>query len=113
MSFIEKALQRLKQQEETMAPLGRLDPPADPVEDPPMAPGIATAAPVDNAPGFQTSPDPRPHRGKVVSIDRQRLREEGFLAPDDQQRRMADEYRRIKRPIIAHAFGIGATQVEK
>jgi exopolysaccharide/PEP-CTERM locus tyrosine autokinase len=95
MSFIEKALQRLKQEDKPIIPLGRLDAP----EAPPHENIVVKSA--------------RPSQGKLVSIDRQRLREEGFLAPDEYQRRMADEYRRIKRPLIAHGFGIGATRIEK
>jgi exopolysaccharide/PEP-CTERM locus tyrosine autokinase len=45
--------------------------------------------------------------GLVIALDRARLREEGFLAPEDQRRQMADEYRRIKRPLLANAFGVG------
>jgi receptor protein-tyrosine kinase len=115
MSFIEKALQRLKQQEETMVPLGRLDvagPHASELTSPPgqKAPEESLEAPVQPAKAKATA---KARRGKLVSIDRQRLREEGFLAPDEYQRRMADEYRRIKRPLIAHAFGIGATKIDK
>jgi len=50
--------------------------------------------------------------GLLIALDRARLREEGFLAPEDQRRQMADEYRRIKRPLIANAFGIGVPKVE-
>src|SRR5690606_8955698 len=49
--------------------------------------------------------------GRVVTVDRDRLREAGFLAPEKHQRRMADEYRRIKRPLIANAYGVGVPQV--
>ncbi|NHA15387.1 XrtA-associated tyrosine autokinase [Thioalkalivibrio sp. XN279] len=162
MSFVEKALKRLKQQEKPMVPLGQLDirerqaaldaeasaetiPAAHPAATvPPVAqgdPGVAqqdgpptptaTAAPAASAPPSATAPatpaevqdhatqhageEPGPPRPgtKIVAVDRLRLREEGFLAPDEYERRMADEYRRIKRPLIAHAFGLGATQVEK
>lgn len=51
---------------------------------------------------------PRP----MVTLDRGRLKEEGFLASDEVERVKAEEYRRIKRPLLAHAFGIGATQIE-
>ena len=152
MSFVEKALARLKQQEKPMAPLGQLDvrerpsPKAPEGGDPAVSaaeastappPVIAAPAPPANSvtppgaqpvgqPGTQpmATPDepaqqagaepgaPRPGT-KIVSINRARLREEGFLAPDEYERRMADEYRRIKRPLIAHAFGMGATQTEK
>jgi receptor protein-tyrosine kinase len=47
-----------------------------------------------------------------IVVDRERLREAGFLAPEEYERRLAEEYRRIKRPLLAHAFGIGATRVE-
>lgn len=50
-------------------------------------------------------------RGRIVSVDRDRLREAGFLAPEKHQRRMADEYRRIKRPLIANALGIGVPKI--
>ena len=125
MSFVEKALQRLKQQDREMAPLGEYvadsDPDAvtvtamDPVAEPEASPAAA-ATPDPAAAG----PAPRPARRarqvgpqrRVVAVDRSRLREEGFLAPEKYQRRMADEYRRIKRPLIANAFGIGVPALE-
>ena len=53
----------------------------------------------------------RTGHGKHVAVNRDRLREEGFLAPEKYQRQMADEYRRIKRPLIANAFGVGVPKV--
>ena len=47
----------------------------------------------------------------AVVVDRDALRRAGFLAPEDYERRLAEEYRRIKRPLLANAFGIGAAQV--
>jgi receptor protein-tyrosine kinase len=49
---------------------------------------------------------------KTLHIDRQVLREAGLLAPDHDARRLAAQYRRIKRPLIRHAFGRRATKVE-
>lgn len=70
----------------------------------------AEQAPIPQAPVPDRAPGPG--NGKLVVIDRQRMREEGFLAPEKYERQMADEYRRIKRPLIANAFGIGVTRVE-
>jgi protein-tyrosine kinase len=43
--------------------------------------------------------------GRRVLIDRDALRSAGYLPDADQDRRFADEYRQIKRPLLAHAFG--------
>ena len=47
-----------------------------------------------------------------VAVDRDRLREAGFLAPEEYERRLAEEYRRIKRPLLANAFGLGAPKID-
>jgi len=47
----------------------------------------------------------------VLHINRHALRDAGFLAPEDYDRQLAEEYRRIKRPLLANAFGIGAVKV--
>ena len=44
-------------------------------------------------------------------IDREAMRREGFLAPEDEERVLVDQYRQIKRPLIAHAFGKRATKI--
>jgi protein-tyrosine kinase len=109
MSFVEKALNRLKTQEREMAPLGEF---RGGLEADPLDPGER------GSPGGVIFPEPartgaKAHpAGKLVVLDRERLRDEGFLAPEKYLRQMADEYRRIKRPLIANAFGIGVTQVE-
>lgn len=38
--------------------------------------------------------------GRFVKIDRMRLRAAGFVPDENQERRFADQYRRIKRPIL-------------
>lgn len=43
-----------------------------------------------------------------VHIDREALRAAGYLPEAEQDRRFADEYRRIKRPILEVAFGADA-----
>jgi protein-tyrosine kinase len=44
---------------------------------------------------------------KWIRVDRQALRQEGLLAPEHQERLLADQFRQIKRPLIASAIGRG------
>ena len=48
----------------------------------------------------------------VIEIDQRALREEGLFAPNYHARELADEYRQIKRPLIANAFGKRVVRVE-
>ena len=50
--------------------------------------------------------------GHKVEIDRAALRASGFIAPEDEERTIIDQYRQIKRPLVAHAFGKRATKIE-
>ena len=48
---------------------------------------------------------------KVVDVGLDALRAAGMIAPERDKRLIADQFREIKRPLIAHAFGRRATQV--
>jgi exopolysaccharide/PEP-CTERM locus tyrosine autokinase len=48
---------------------------------------------------------------RIVRVDNRALREAGFLAPEEEERQVIDQYRNIKRPLIAHAFGKRATRI--
>jgi len=124
VSFVEKALNRLKQQEKDKAPVrpigsfgyepfedGATKAPGDArtAAGEPAAAGQASTAPSTGATGHAARPEGT--RAKV-SFDRERFREEGFLSSEDHERVKAEEYRRIKRPLLAHAFGLGATQID-
>jgi len=50
--------------------------------------------------------------GTELGVDLQRCREAGLLAPENRERRVADEYRRIKRPLLRNASGRGERPVE-
>lgn len=50
---------------------------------------------------------------RVVRFDVGALRRSGLLAPESDQRRLADEYREIKRPLLLNAAGGGASPVER
>ncbi len=56
--------------------------------------------------GIRITPDD----GGLVLVDRDALRFEGYLAPEDQERQLADQYRFIKRPLLENAAGRGAHQ---
>jgi len=106
VSFVEKALNRLKSQQQDFVPLGKISEQAP--EDMPGTPVSAVAAGGHDG---DPQPDSTPPE-RIVTVERQSLRAEGFLAPDKYKRQMADEYRIIKRPLIANAFGIGVPPVE-
>ncbi len=54
--------------------------------------------PADHAPQARND-------GSVVVVDRDRLRSAGLLAPVNQERDLADQYRKIKRPLLDIASG--------
>jgi protein-tyrosine kinase len=109
VSFVEKALNRLKQQEQTAMPVGEM---VGAIAVPPEMPAM-DSRPVERSDDRDYEQSLAPHGSrKLVVVDRSRLREEGLLAPMAYERQLADEYRRIKRPLIANAFGIGVPQVE-
>jgi len=47
---------------------------------------------------------------RYIRIDRMRLRAAGFLPDETQERRFADQYRRIKRPILMHVQTLSAAR---
>lgn len=62
------------------------------------------------------SPPPPPVRGPAepaapVHVELEPLRSRGFVMPDGEQSRISQEFRVIKRPLIANAFGRGAAPV--
>ncbi|MEO8062849.1 MAG: XrtA-associated tyrosine autokinase [Pseudomonadota bacterium] len=72
----------------------------------------------DRAPTAAAKPLPAPTVLRKVSqhapitVDRESLRAAGFLAPLDQERQIADQFRQIKRPLIANAGGRGAKKIQ-
>lgn len=90
MSLVEKAIRKLQES----APRG-------------VAPGQAPLSRAD----VPAPPPPPPTNIPVLSIDRGALRAAGLLPPEPEERQLAQQYRLIKRPLIANAFGRGAAQV--
>ncbi len=103
-SLIEKAAQRLEQLRQAGA-----DMPAPPEGAAPASasqvvpPATATPAPVKEAPKTAS---------KSVRLDLAALTEAGFVTPNAPRAVIADQYRVIKRPLIANATGKGASVVQ-
>jgi receptor protein-tyrosine kinase len=49
---------------------------------------------------------------RMLHFDQEALRDAGLIAPEYHAELLANQYRDIKRPLIAHAFGKRATRVE-
>jgi protein-tyrosine kinase len=112
MSIIEKAMQKLnggrtRPQQGAMAAVPKI------VEHPAshkLAEQSNAGAQVPRSLG--TSPHPTPFE-KRVSLQRIARLRPGDVASDHLTPQIAEEYRRIKRPLLANAFGKGALQVDR
>ena len=49
---------------------------------------------------------------EILDIDTNRLKQLGYVCPDDMTSQIAEEYRNIKRPLLKNAFGKGAAPIE-
>ncbi|MEO8936744.1 MAG: XrtA-associated tyrosine autokinase [Burkholderiaceae bacterium] len=94
----------------------RVQPTIDGPREPQMR-AVPNPAPEDDwsapLPGVPLSDDfdgvkPTASHSKTVTIDLQRLREGGMIAPDGDKTPLAEEFRVIKRPLLKNAFGGGA-----
>jgi exopolysaccharide/PEP-CTERM locus tyrosine autokinase len=82
------------------------------VEEAPEAPQLDPSVPVEEAPEApQLDPSvPVVDPSRYIRIDRVRLRAGGFLPDVTQERRFADQYRRIKRPILMRVQTLSAAR---
>ncbi len=108
-SLIEKAAQRLEQLRQAGA-----DMPA--VPEVTAAPAQAPEAMAPVPPATAAKPAPVKEAPKTVSksvrLDLAALAEMGFVTPNAPRAAIADQYRVIKRPLIANATGKGASVVQ-
>ena len=104
MSLIEKAAGRLSQktQGQGRPPPPFSEPPPHQASAPPARPAAQSGA---NVPGAE--------RGGFADIDLQGLKAQGYLTPDGERTRVAEEFRIIKRPLLENAFGRSAALVER
>jgi exopolysaccharide/PEP-CTERM locus tyrosine autokinase len=97
MSLVERALKKLPQG------AGQVKVPGAPVAGSPHGAVVPTpVAPVARRVVQQHAP---------ISVERGALRAAGLTAPEHQERQLGDQYRQIKRPLIANATGRGAKKV--
>ena len=100
MSIVEKALQKAHAKPERAAPAERIatDGVATPTHEHPAAMPHAPVA-LDAA-AHAVSPAGRECRGGTVTLDTQRLRADGRLAPEGLAQQTDEEFRRIKWPVL-------------
>jgi protein-tyrosine kinase len=98
MSLVERALEKMRdgRRPEATARGARAEP-AQPVYG-----QVVHTGPARTAAG---SPE------RVVAIDQDALRASGLLPPQHQARQLFEQYRQIKRPLIANAVGRGSTKL--
>ena len=97
MSTIEKALNRLRKSGETSISESYTAAPD------PAATGL---------PGHSATPSAIPS-GEPLTIDLNRLRKQGVYPPPYMEETLRDQYRRIKRPLVANATGRGAARIDR
>ena len=111
MTIIEDAVKRLEEKKRQ----GKVAPASQPVEK--VAEVVVQDAEITGTYEMPARAGIQPERidstGKhrIVQVDNDALREAGFLAPEDEERQLVDQYRNIKRPLLAHAFGKRATRI--
>ena len=107
MSLVEKALKKLQDARREAGPdtLRRVGSP-DSAEVAKVAAGVHT--PVRGEP---PPPVAMVRSSKYITVDIGALRAAGLMAVEDQERRVASEYRQVKRPLIAGALGRGTPAV--
>lgn len=100
MSLVEQALKKLQASRGGVAP----------VAEPRIAPRPGSPASSVDAARAAAIVAPVPQRStRVVQIDRVAMRAAGLLPSSTEERRIIQEFRQIKRPLLANAFGRGAT----
>lgn len=92
MSLIENALEKLRRGTE-----------AESHARTPVPRSTAASAPVVNVPAV--APPSREEPASRITLDIKALRGAGYLPQEDLERRFADHYRQIKRPIVEKALG--------
>lgn len=66
----------------------------------------------ENGTAARAKPVPEQHRREGVRIHLESLRSRGFVTPDGNQTQISQEFRVIKRPLLANAFGRGVPAIK-
>ena len=107
-SLIEQASRRLEQLRQAGAPIPDISPAPEHVA-PPV--GVLKSGAPAAAPAVQSEPA-RPHVvSRQVNLDLDAMAAAGLVSPNAPRSHIADQYRVIKRPLIANAMGKGAVPI--
>ncbi len=101
MSLIERAAQRLEELRKSGAALKPLGPPSSRVAT--VSPDVA-AGESDMAPASTAPTEPVKKTTRHFTLDFSDLSKRGFITPELQRSRVAEEFRIIKRPLIQNAM---------
>lgn len=93
MSLVEKALKKMQEAAQPASP-------SKPVRVEPRPVGKVVERPVHPS-------------GRIVTINQSALRATELLPPEHQERQIAQQYRQIKRPLIANAIGRDGPRLER
>ncbi len=99
MSFIERAVEQLQQQKPSTPAVESRQRPVPPAES-----RSEPETPVPDRPGKDGWSVPC-RADRKVTIDRGALRAPGLIAPENEERRLGEEYRLIKRPLLKATSG--------
>ena len=112
MGLIEQAAKRLEELRRAgvQVPESATRPPAE--AEPPRAAPEPPRSIAPARPAVATATDPRIPVGPSIKIDLRRLAEDGFVTPDVPRSRIADEFRILKRPLLANASAKGPTAIK-
>lgn len=108
MSIIEKALGRQRDPNENPA-----QPPADENTEPQATAAAVPATETVAEPAAPAEAHGPVAAGERIPMDLTRLRRYGIYPPPSMEHQIRDEYRRIKRPLLANASGRGAVPVQR
>jgi protein-tyrosine kinase len=131
MSLVERALKKLQEQQRgldasrvpSLHRVGRVEvtvpATAAPAESPDTidleaVPSAAVPAVLEKLPAQPSAPSRLPKRpvsNKRIAVSVAALRSEGLLPPEHQERQIADQYRQVKRPLVAAALNRGEDAV--
>ena len=107
MSLVEQALKKAKQSGPPLPLSTQL--PATPLADPRDDLAAVPPRPASAEEVIEPSPEitATVQALRFLTVDRDALRAAGYLPPMDQEREIAEQYRHLKRPLVARALGRG------
>jgi protein-tyrosine kinase len=109
MSLVERALKKARDAQRAKSPedAGAVEVPDAPPEFSPEPAHAIAEPPVSSPPGAAVA-----HARHIV-LNRQVIRDAGYLGSEEQMNEMTEQFRHIKRPLVARALGRGAERAAR